>query len=416
MTGSGAPTGPYHRPGEEAFRNDELAWKMKVARSYNRDVWKMVYTHAAIGFMRITDRLLLRHILILGSTGSGKTNHAFHVMQRAFREPKGRLTCFVIDVKREYRALKSIFAQELVVLAVGEEPLLSFNPLIPPASVQAEFWDRGFADVFTKSYGLSEPSRRIMLDSLFRLREGQKEAPTLRELEAEVSRFPAASPRETSSKRSLESRLHLINTGPIGASLNSSSRLMLERMEGKVVVFEVGRVDSLRDQRFVAEAILLFLWYYDKFHPVEEEETLRRLIVVEEAHRYLSEERPSAQRGDRTLLELAVAEARRYGWGFVIVDQMPLLLSRYVWDNMGTIIAHRLSNLESLEVTVDAMGGNPLRKDGRPEDSKLAGLTLPEGLAFFRTYLEDPTSGMPSQGVLEIGKVCPAEAQDDPAE
>jgi len=68
-------------------------------------------------------------------------------------------------------------------------------------------------------------------------------------------------------------------------------------------------------------------------------------------------------------------EARRYGWSFVIVDQMPLLLSKYVWDNMGTIIAQRLTNLESLEVTMDAIGGSPLRQVGHPEDSNIVGLT-----------------------------------------
>lgn len=325
-------------------------------------------------------------------------------MRDAFGAPDRKITCVVIDVKREYRALKGILEEQVDVLAIGDEPRLAFNPLIPPADVETEFWDRGVADVFTRAYGLSEPSRRIMLDSLFRLREGQKECPTMRELEGEVSRFETASPREQSSKRSLESRLHLINTGPIGVSLNSDRRLPVERMDGKVVVFEIGRVDSLRDQRFVAEMLLLFLWYHDKFHPIEEEERLKRLIVVEEAHRYLSEERPSAQKGDRTLLELAVAEARRYGWGFVIVDQMPLLLSRYVWDNMGTIIAHRLSNLESLEVTMDAIGGNPLRQVGHPEDSNIVGLTLPEDLAIFRSYLESPKSGAPSQGVIGVAK------------
>ena len=85
--------------------------------------------------------------------------------------------------------------------------------------------------------------------------------------------------------------------------------------------------------------------------------------MVEEAHRYLSEERPPQQRGDRTLLELAIAEARKYGWGFVIVDQMPTLLSRYVWENCGTVIAHRLTNLDSYEVVRSALGGGVFTTD-----------------------------------------------------
>lgn len=387
---------------ERPSPSEELAL---VRACLTQETWKEIYRHAGAGTMQITERLLLRHVLILGSTGSGKTNHAFHFIQRAFREPQSQRNCFVLDVKREYRALADLLDEEVMVLAVGDEPLLTLNPLIPPIGVENEFWDRVVADVFTRAYGLSEPSRRIMLDSLFTLRESQKESPTMRELEGEVSRFPSESPKEQNSKRSLESRLHLINTGPTGVSLNSGNRLPIERMDGKIVIFEIGRVDSLRDQRFLAEILLLFLWYYDKFHPILEEERLKRLIVVEEAHRYLSEERPPSQRGERTLLELAVAEARRYGWGFVIVDQMPLLLSRYVWDNMGTIIAHRLSNLQSVEATMDAIGGNPLRDVGRPETSKLAALTLPEDLALFRSYLENPRSGAAAQGVLAVGKV-----------
>ena len=54
------------------------------------------------------------------------------------------------------------------------------------------------------------------------------------------------------------------------------------------------------------------LWHYDADRP-DPQRSLRRLIVVEEAHRYLSEERPPQQSGDRTLLEFAIAEARRYG-------------------------------------------------------------------------------------------------------
>src|SRR6266849_5283234 len=254
----------------------------RLKAHHNQDVWREIYRHAGAGAMEIVDRLLLRHILILGSTGSGKTNHAFHVIQEMFRDPQSQRTCFVVDVKREYRTLKSLLKEEVVVLAIGDEPRLMFNPLIPPNDVETEFWDRGVADVFTRAYGLSEPSRRIMLDSLFKLRQSQRESPTMRELEDEVSRFETASPREQSSKRSLESRLHLINTGPIGVSLNSSKRLPLERMDGKVVIFEIGRVDSLKDQRFVAEILLLFLWYHDKFHLIEEEERLKRLIVVEE--------------------------------------------------------------------------------------------------------------------------------------
>ena len=78
---------------------------------------------------------------------------------------------------------------------------------MPPTGVSAELWDRR-SRTSTRAYGLSEPSRRILLDSLFSLRQSQRDAPTIRELEVQVARFSAGSPKEQNSQRSLESRLH----------------------------------------------------------------------------------------------------------------------------------------------------------------------------------------------------------------
>jgi hypothetical protein len=364
----------------------------------------LIRAEAAQIRLLFTDRLLLRHLLILGATGSGKTNHAFYAIQQSIAHwPK---SCIIIDVKREYRKLKGVVREDLQILAVGDEPRVSFNPLIPPPGVENDLWDRAFIDVFTRAYGLSEPSRRILFDCLWELREQSKGSPTLRELERAVAEFEAGSTKEQASKRSLESRLHIINMGTVGRSLNSEQALDFDAMEEKVTVYEIGQVDSLRDQRFLAEVMLAQLWHHDKARVTAEEEAeekLQRLIVVEEAHRYLSEERPPQQRGDRTLLELAIAEARRYGWGFIIVDQMPLLLSRYVWDNCGTVIAHRLTNLDSYEAVKSALGGDPFLNERDAKGDPLA-LRLPEDLALFRRYVE-PDSSAAGTGFVMVPRV-----------
>lgn len=353
-----------------------------------------------------TDRLLLRHALILGATGSGKTNHAFSaILESVAFSPK---SCLIIDVKREYRNLDGLAQEPVEVKAIGDEPRISFNPLAPPPSVEPDLWDGSFIDVFTRAYGLSEPSRRILFDCLWSLRQEAKVSPTLGELEGAVGRFEAGSPKEENSRRSLESRLHIINRRSIGRSLNSEQALDFASMEDKITVYEIGRVDSLKDQRFLAELMLAQLWNYDKARSIGEgapEERLQRLIVVEEAHRYLSEERPPQQRGERTLLELAIAEARRYGLGFLIVDQMPELLSRYVWDNCGTVIAHRLTNMGSYEIVKSALGGEPFPNDGDAKYDPLV-LRLPEELAIFRRYVDLPMSAS-GTGFVSVPRVSP---------
>jgi hypothetical protein len=370
--------------------------------SQRRRFWREIYNEAKRRQLIYEERLLLRHMAMVGATGSGKSNHSFHVIEECADLFD---SCLIIDVKREYRALSTILSTKKVeVLAIGDEPRVEFNPLIPPSGVDVESWDRAFADVFIRAYGLSEPSRRILLDSLFDFRERHKdESPTLRNVELQVGKFEAGSPKEQNSRRSLESRLHNINTGPTGRSLNTVQGLQVESMDGKINIFEIGRVDSLKDQRFLAELLLLYMLYRDRDQDPADQEKLRRLIVVEEAHRYLSEERPPAQRGERTLLELAIAEARTYGWGFLIIDQMPLLLSRYVWDNMGTVIMHRLTNVQSFERVKDAIGSTPAHVT--LETWLELTLGLPEDLCVFRTYLGDVMSGASSVGLMQIPRV-----------
>jgi DNA helicase HerA-like ATPase len=360
---------------------------------------------AQAGRFLLTEKTMLRHLLILGSTGSGKTTHAFGVITTAFRQDPA-VSLVVIDGKREYRRLGKVLQRKVDVLSIGGEPKIRFNPLAPPDKLDATHWDRAFADVFTRAYGLSEPSRRILLDSLFELRREDKANPTLRELEKQVSLFEAGSGKEQASQRSLESRLHIINTGPVGDSLNIEGALDVEAMDERVTVFEIGEVDSLRDQAFLAELLLLYLWQHDRAFADEGDEKLKRLVVVEEAHRYLCEERPPEKRGERTLLELALAEARRYGWGFVIVDQMPNLLSRYVWDNVGTVIVHRLSNMESYQTVKQALGRDPVSR-GDIEDRTLAPLllSLPEEFAVYRKYVGDTMMEEASVGVVTVPKV-----------
>jgi hypothetical protein len=210
----------------------------RLRAAWSESALQEAYAQARATKFAFTRRMLLRHTLLVGATGSGKTNHAYHIIKEALSPPpcvdgvgnsgEASSSCLVIDVKKEYRKLGNILKGEVRVLALGDEPEARFNPLSPPGGVAGDLWDRAFTDVFTRAYGLSEPSRRILHDSLASLRQGTKEPPTLRELESQVAKFESGSQREQNSRRSLESRLHLVNDGPIGRSLNAEVSLDIQ--------------------------------------------------------------------------------------------------------------------------------------------------------------------------------------------
>ena len=85
---------------------------------------------------------------------------------------------------------------------------------------------------------------------------------------------------------------------------------------------------------------------------------------------------------------------------------MPLLLSRYVWDNMGTVIVHRLANMDSYNVVKKVLVLNPLTQSEIVDDY-LAPimLSLPEDIALYRKYVGATVAMELPVGIVAVPKV-----------
>jgi DNA helicase HerA-like ATPase len=114
MTGDTKP--PDKSPLDDEYRKDILA-----RAGWSVDALKAAYAEARVTNLEFTERLLLRHVLILGTTGAGKTTDACHVIRSALkRAPQAR--CFIVDVKKEYRRLAETLNVPTRIMAIGDEP------------------------------------------------------------------------------------------------------------------------------------------------------------------------------------------------------------------------------------------------------------------------------------------------------
>ena len=312
-------------------------------------------------FSKVLESEPLTHFLIVGSTGTGKTNDSKLI---AYEAASRGFSVIVFDPKGEYEDVARAVAcfRDAYVLGFEDEPRFYWNPLQCPSFVNPTTWAKTFSDVLVRSYGLGEPSRRILYDSIYRLYvrhgvfEGSGVFPTLRELELEVSRFRARSRSENDSRVALCNRLHIVGSGLTGDCLCIPRGYRIEDFEGKFVVIRLDSIPSVRDQRFIVELFLAMLWERQKALLRLGKQVKRFLIVLEEAHRYVPEERSSIFRGERTVIELAVAEGRSCGLLFVVVDQMLSLLSRYVVANCGVKVVHRLESWVDIGVAMRVLG------------------------------------------------------------
>ena len=304
----------------------------------------------------IYEDLILREdlfILIVGSTGTGKTNDALYMIDVLSRNGYPVL---VIDPKGEYK--KRFSSEDMAVyhFDYGENMFL-WNPLQPPSGVKPSVWVRAFSDVFTRVYGLSDPSRRILHQILEKLYakygvyENSGFYPTLRELERAVSRFKPGSRSEADSKRALENRLYLVNYGNVGDALNVPQSIDLSYLYEDVNILDLSAVSSVRDQQLIVELLIGAILEHRKVNPWSKALN----IIIEEAHRFVPEVKERFI-SERNLIELAVAEGRSYGLRFIVLDQTPSLLSRQVMANCGIKIIHRLDSYEDIKLIIKIVG------------------------------------------------------------
>ena len=150
-----------------------------------------------------------QHMLILGATGSGKTNLMYGLGLQA--RAHGISSWFIDRDKQDYRHLLRMWP-ELVVLDVRRD--LKLNPMEVPAGVDPAAWLASFVTIFVKSNNLLDGSESLLLrvlTGLYRdhgIFDGSLDYPTLYDLRGRIVRLkiPRYS-RESGFRDSIKNRL-----------------------------------------------------------------------------------------------------------------------------------------------------------------------------------------------------------------
>ena len=97
----------------------------------------------------------IKHLLIVGMSGTGKTNLAFHVLRELKKKAKPFM---VFDWKRNYRDLLQLpDLRDTLVFTVGKDASpFGFNPLIPPPGTEPGQWLMKLVDVLKHAYFVGE--------------------------------------------------------------------------------------------------------------------------------------------------------------------------------------------------------------------------------------------------------------------
>lgn len=312
--------------------------------------------------VNLNQNSLASHVFVTGSTGSGKSNTIYQLLNEG---RKNGLKFLVVEpAKGEY---KHVFGNHDDVSVYGTNPqltpLLRLNPFSFPKEIHIlEHLDR-LVEIFNVCWPmyaampavLKKAVEQSYQDCGWDLLESNNPYgrlyPNFNDIADNIKTIIDSSEYDDENKGAykgaLLTRIESLTNG-INGLIFSNDELTNEHLFDINVIVDLSRVGSTETKSLLMGILVLKLQEYRMTNGDMNAE-LKHITVLEEAHNLLK--RTSTEQMSESanllgksveMLSNAIAEMRTYGEGFIIADQAPGLMDLSVIRNTNTKIIMRL--------------------------------------------------------------------------
>lgn len=326
---------------------------------------------------------LTMHTFITGSTGKGKSNAIYsileHVMGRGMQDGEKEVTFLVIEpAKGEYKDKFGHYAN-VTVYGTNKKKmnLLRINPFSFPEDIDVhEHIDR-LIEIFNVCWPMYAAMPAVLKDAIERsyinagwdLTEseckyckvfGRNMYPSFIDVLKMINVVMEESKYSADSKGdytgALCTRVKSLTNGIYG-QIFSTDELSTEELFDSNVIIDLSRVGSVETKSLIMGLLIMKMQEYRMSAHTQNNSGLKHLTVLEEAHNLLK--RTSSDQGSDSanllgksveMLANSIAEMRTYGEGFIIADQAPGLLDMAVIRNTNTKIILGLPDISDREL------------------------------------------------------------------
>ncbi len=351
----------------------------------------------------ITIRLrdITRHILVVGTPGSGKTTTLFHILDEL--KKRGVPWMVLEPAKTEYRTLKNLFP-DVLVFTLGNELVspFRFNPFDVPAGTPLEKHISRLYSCFLGAFNLFDPLP-MFFDKAIRQIYAEKgwstydvggedtpQPPTIFDMysvaENIVKEGKYTGEIGSNIKAAFVNRLEALQRGSIGRMMNVRQGLSLSDLMQKNVILELDALNA-DEKSLMAMFIFTHIYEYAKARHTSNN-GLKHVLVIEEAHNLIgysitgSSDRANPRLHAIELFTNMLAEMRALGEGIIIADQLPSALAPQAMKNTNIKILHQLVAGDDRKAIGLTMGmGDDEDKDPRLKEP----VTFQPGEAFIFT-------------------------------
>lgn len=314
--------------------------------------------------MQLSKESMAMHTFITGSTGSGKSNTIYEMLDQL--DIVGVKFMIIEPAKGEY---KNVFGNRNNVTVLGTNPnyseLLRINPFKFPKSIHVlEHVDR-LIEIFNVCWPMYAAMPAVLKDAVLSAYEdcgwdlvesvnriSDELFPTFADLERELWTVIENSAYSDELKGnyigSLVTRIKSLTNG-LNGQIFVSDEIDNKLLFDENVIIDLSRIGSLETKSLIMGILVMRLNEYRMSEATEMNSKLKHVTVLEEAHNILKRvsteqnlESSNVSGKSVEMLSNAIAEMRTYGEGFIIADQSPNAVDVSAIRNTNTKIIMRL--------------------------------------------------------------------------
>ncbi len=341
---------------------------------------------------------LAKHMLIVGTPGSGKTTFSVGLLDRLWKEH--HIPFLVIEpAKNEYRALVQSIP-DLQVFTPGKNFIspFVFNPFCPPKNVRLETYKSTLKTAFAAGVSMSTPLDKIFEDTInncysdFRWLDNYTIADKgqVFNITDFIKCFEETFEEigYTGDARNI-GRAGVVRLKSLVNLFDNYFSIPIEDLLSKPTVIELAAIENADQKALIIALLLLSILAYVNANYVGEG-GLRNFILLEEAHVLLDAETNAGGEGSANpasiaqgLVKRMLAEIRSYGVGIAIADQSPRKVGIDIVALTDIKVAFRLVERQDKEILADSTSMSEL------QTNRLAKLKSGEAFLFFNR-LDEP--------------------------
>lgn len=319
---------------------------------------------------------LTSHCFITGSTGSGKSNTMYVLLEKLSKLQRPVPFLVIEPAKGEYRQeFGGMPGINIFGTNAAQGQMLRLNPFyFDPAIHILEHLDR-LVEIFNTCWEMYAAMPAILKDAIERtytqkgwdllnstyIKKGIPTYPTFNDLLIELPRVINMSGYSSDTKGdytgALVTRVQSLTNGLYGQIFCDDFDINEEVLFDQNTIIDLSRVGSAETKSLIMGMIVLRLTEYRMARPIPANAKLRHITVLEEAHNLLKNTNNIRSTAGNQVVAKSVemivnsiAEMRTYGEGFFIVDQSPTSVDISAIKNTNTKIIMRLPEEEDCDL------------------------------------------------------------------